>query len=90
VSITGPESTELIGVCEQCRILRDAFLQAVCHVMAMNERHALSVMENEPEPHRFDLLIHAANEHKQNAKYAYMVHRETHEETKTEEAGAQR
>ena len=69
-----------IGVihCEECRELLDRFAQAVHEVVTLNERHLLAVVENEPDPHRFDILIHEANERKQNAKYGYLHHLETH------------
>ena len=65
-------------LCEQCRTLLDAFGEAVSEVVMLNEMHFRAVVEDEMDPHRFDLLIHAANEKKQNAKYAYVHHRETH------------
>ena len=65
-------------LCEECRELLDRFVQAVHDVVTLNERHLLAVVENEPDPHRFDILIHEANERKQNAKYGYVHHLETH------------
>jgi hypothetical protein len=65
-------------LCAGCRRLLDAFSTAVHEVMRLNEKHLLAVLANDPEPHRFELLIHAANEVKQNAKYAYLQHREVH------------
>jgi len=67
---------ELTGVilCEECRELLDSFTKAVHDVVTLNERHLLAVVENEPDPHRFDILIHEANERKQNAKYGYVTH----------------
>jgi hypothetical protein len=64
--------------CGECRNLRELFVQAVGEILTLNEFHLLAVLNEEPDPHRFDLLIHAANEKKQNAKYAYLTHRETH------------
>jgi hypothetical protein len=64
--------------CEECQKLMNAFVEAVHEVLVLNEKHVLAVIEDEPDPHRFDLLIHAANENKQNAKYAYVQHKETH------------
>ena len=66
------------GDCADCRELRARFIKAVRDVMTLNEFHLLAVLEEDPDPHRFDLLIHDANEKKQNAKYAYVHHRETH------------
>jgi hypothetical protein len=67
-----------IILCGKCRELLDSFVEAVHEVVTLNERHLLAVVEQEPDPHRFDLLIHAANERKQNAKYAYVNHLEMH------------
>ncbi len=64
--------------CDQCRTLLDAFGEAVSEVVMLNEMHFRAVVEDEMDPHRFDLLIHAANEKKLNAKYAYVHHREMH------------
>lgn len=64
--------------CPNCKVLRDAFVEAVHEVVMLNERHLLAVIEDDPDPHRFDLLIHQANEKKQNAKYAFVHHRESH------------
>jgi hypothetical protein len=64
--------------CDECSALRDAFVATVHDVVLLHERHLRAVIEDEPDPHRFELLIHAANEKKQNAKYVYLHHRETH------------
>jgi len=50
----------------------------VHELVALHEQHLAAVISGEPDPHRFDLLVHAANEKKQNAKYAYLHHREIH------------
>ncbi len=63
-------------LCPECRQLLDAFGEAVHEVVMLHEKHLLAVAANELDPHRFDLLIHAANERKQDAKYAYVQHRE--------------
>ena len=64
--------------CQECRILKQAFVEAVREVMVLNQLHLTAVMDDEVNPHRFDILIHEANEQKQNAKYAYILHLETH------------
>ena len=64
-------------LCQECQRLLNEFTEAVHDVIILNERHLLAVVEDDPDPHRFDLLIHAANERKQSAKYAYVHHRET-------------
>jgi len=42
------------------------------------EQQFLAVVEGDDSANRFDLLIHEANEKKQNAKYAYMSHMAQH------------
>jgi hypothetical protein len=64
--------------CEQRRQLLDAFGAAVQDLVKLHEQQFLSVVEGDLTANRFDLLIHAANEKKQNAKYAYMAHLEQH------------
>jgi hypothetical protein len=81
MSIIDPQPDRQIepGVhCSICRALRAAFVEAVREVVALNELHVKAVLEDEADPHRFELLIHAANERKQNAKYAFVHHCETH------------
>ena len=70
------ESGSKLLVCEECRRLLEAFTQAVNEVVALHEEHIRAVTADELEPHRFDILIHAATDRKQNAKYAYLFHRE--------------
>lgn len=44
----------------------------------LHEQQFLAIVSGDSECHRFDLLIHMANEKKQRAKYAYLHHVETH------------
>lgn len=64
--------------CEQRRQLLDAFGAAVQELFKLHEQQFLTVVEDDATAGRFDLLIHDANEKKQNAKYAYMTHLEQH------------
>lgn len=64
--------------CDECLELLDAFGDAITCLVTLHRRHFRAVVEDEENPHRFDLLIHDANEKKLNAKYAYLLHRETH------------
>jgi hypothetical protein len=65
-------------LCDECRALCNTFVEAVHEVILLNEKHLLAVVDDDPDPHRFDILIHIATERKQNAKYAYIRHRELH------------
>ena len=66
------------AICQGCRQLLEEFGDAVREVLSLNEAHFLAVMNGDEDPHRFDILIHLANERKQNAKYAYVQHLESH------------
>ncbi|HUQ93098.1 MAG TPA: hypothetical protein VM120_15560 [Bryobacteraceae bacterium] len=55
-----------------------AFGDAVEEVLKLHKAQFQAVMESDCDAHRFDLLIHLANERKQNAKYAYLLHVEKH------------
>jgi hypothetical protein len=77
-------------LCSECRVLLNAFAEAVNEVMALHNRHLMAVIEDDPNPHRFDLMIHAANERKQNAKYDYIHHREMHDCSQNDETNRDR
>jgi hypothetical protein len=72
------QAQERAGYCEQRRRLLDAFGEAVQDLLKLHEQQFLTVVDGDLNAHRFDLLIHAANEKKLNAKYAYMTHLEQH------------
>jgi hypothetical protein len=44
----------------------------------LHEHQFLAVTSGDLDCDRFDLLIHVANEEKQQAKYAYLKHLEMH------------
>jgi hypothetical protein len=64
--------------CGIARHLLDAFGEAVKKVIALHEQQFQAVMEGDSDAGRFDVLIHEANEDKQNAKYAYLNHLHLH------------
>jgi hypothetical protein len=67
-----------LTVCAEQRRLLDMFGEAVQELMLLHEQQFLAIVAGDLESHRFDLLIHMANEKKQQAKYAYLHHVETH------------
>ena len=67
-----------VWLCERARQLRDLFGEAVQELVLLHEQQFLAVVAGDPMATRFDILIHQANERKQNAKYAYMRHLEEH------------
>jgi len=64
--------------CEEAKRLLDEFGDAVQALMILHEQQFMAIVEGDPTASRFDLLIHDANERKQNAKYAYINHLELH------------
>lgn len=64
--------------CEEGKRLLEAFGAAVHELVKLHEQQFLAVVECDTTANRFDLLIHHANEKKQEAKYAYMIHLEQH------------
>jgi hypothetical protein len=47
-------------------------------LLLLHEQQFLAIVGGDLDSHRFDLLIHMANEKKQQVKYAYLQHVETH------------
>lgn len=64
--------------CEENNHLLEEFGSAVQEILKLHEQQFVSIAEGDTECHRFDLLIHMANENKQRAKYAYLRHLEAH------------
>ena len=64
--------------CEEIRDLLDRFGEAAKELLDLHKQQLLGIIVGDPDEQRFDLLIHLANEKKQQAKYAYMRHLEAH------------
>lgn len=64
--------------CDEARRFLDQFGEAVHELIALHEQQFQAVVQGDTDAHRFDLLIHDANERKRNAKYRYMGHLEAH------------
>jgi uncharacterized damage-inducible protein DinB len=56
----------------------EEFLDAIRELSQLQTEQARAVIESDPEFSRFDLLIHMANERKDRAKYALLLHVEQH------------
>ncbi|HEY4088186.1 MAG TPA: hypothetical protein VGM43_19765 [Bryobacteraceae bacterium] len=76
---------ELFGVttgsrsyCHIAKRLLECFGEAVQELMKLHEEQFQCVIAGDMDAHRFDILIHEANERKQQAKYAYMAHLDIH------------
>lgn len=72
-------------LCPECRLFLETFVEAVHEIIFLQEQHILAVVEGDGDAHRFDILIHAANEKKLNAKYAYVAHQEKHGSSSSDE-----
>ena len=71
-------SSKALFYCEEGRRLLEAFGTKVHELVLLHEQQFLAIMTGDPDCDRFDLLIHMANEEKQQAKYVYLQHLETH------------
>lgn len=72
------QSPETGATCHEGHRLLTAFGEAVRELMSLHEQQFQAVMGGDPEATRFDLLIHEAGERKQNLKYAYLSHIQSH------------
>jgi hypothetical protein len=77
-SPTGTEAPSRQSGCEEHNRLLDEFGIAVRALIDLHEQQFLAIVDGDSECHRFDLLIHMANEKKQLAKYAYLRHVQEH------------
>jgi hypothetical protein len=67
-----------VTVCEEKhRLVRD-FLDAVHVLTVLQEQQTQAAILDDQDFSRFDLLLHAAQERKDMAKYAWMAHVESH------------
>ena len=64
--------------CDIARQLLEAFGEAVQEVMKLHQEQFQCVLAGDIDANRFDILIHEANERKQQAKYTYMAHLDIH------------
>jgi hypothetical protein len=67
-----------IAYCDEKKRLLEGFAQAVSELISFHEQQFQSIFKGDEDLHRFDLLIHVANEKKRDAKYALMRHLEEH------------
>jgi hypothetical protein len=63
--------------CEEHRRLLDEYGAAVQELLMLHDVQFIAVVEDDHSS-RFDLLIEMANNKKQQAKYAYLRHLESH------------
>jgi hypothetical protein len=66
------------AMCGERRRYMEDFLESIRELAALQSEQAKAVIEGDPDFARFDLLIHIANEKKDHAKYALLLHIEEH------------
>jgi two-component system, chemotaxis family, response regulator Rcp1 len=71
------ESTASVRCAEHHHLIT-RFGSTVQELLALHEQQFQAIVQGDAECNRFDLLIHMANEKKQDAKYAYLRHVESH------------
>jgi hypothetical protein len=67
-----------VAFCEEKNRLMGEFLEALHEMTALQSQQTEAVIENDPDFARFDVLLHLAQEKKENAKYAWIAHVESH------------
>jgi hypothetical protein len=72
----GPTGSEIFLCVEKKRLL-EAFTDAVHQVMLLQQQQVTDIL-NDDDFSRFDVLLHMANEKKEQAKYEYLQHVEKH------------
>ena len=76
--IAGQPKTSGVRYCEQNKRLLNEFAETITALTALHEQQFIAVVNGDSDFSRFDVLIHLATEKKQQAKYAYLHHIETH------------
>lgn len=81
MTLEGPSGLPIssdIGLCEAKHRLLNAFLAAIHELNDIQSQQTQAVIDGDPDFARFDVLIHAAQEKKDHAKYTWMAHVESH------------
>jgi hypothetical protein len=67
-----------IGFCEEKNRLLGEFLAAIRELNALLSQQTQAVIDGDPDFSRLDLRLHLAQEKKEQAKYRWIAHVETH------------
>ncbi len=67
-----------IGFCEEKNRLQNDFLQAIRTFNALLDQQTRAVIAGDEDFNRFDILLHAAQDEKERAKYLWMMHVDSH------------
>jgi hypothetical protein len=75
---TRPDSPARVAFCEAKQKLIDDFVEAVREVNVLQKQQAQAAIDDDQDFSRFDVLLYLAHEKKDAAKYAWIVHVESH------------
>ncbi len=67
-----------IGFCDEKNRLQENFLQAIRQFNHLLEQQTRAVIVGDEDFNRFDLLLNAAQDEKERAKYLWMMHVDSH------------
>jgi hypothetical protein len=73
-----PARVPEIAFCEEKQQLTDRLLEAIHELTVLHSQQTQSVIDGDQDFPRFDMLLHLAQEKKDNAKYAWIEHVESH------------
>jgi hypothetical protein len=67
-----------IAFCEEKQRLTNRLFEAIHELTSLHSQQSRAVIDGEHDFPRFDMLLQAAQEKKDNAKYAWIEHVESH------------
>jgi len=67
-----------VGFCREKNCLQAEFLKAIHELNRIQDEQTRAVIDGDPDFCRFDILLHMAQENKEQRKYAWMAHVEAH------------
>jgi hypothetical protein len=73
-----PRDVSASSFCEEKKRLIDSFVSAVREMNSLQDQQIEAMTKGDPDLGRFDLLLHAASEKKNQAKYDWIAHVEEH------------
>jgi len=68
-----------VSFCETKQKLIEDFVEAVHEISVLQKQQTQAAVDDDQDFSRFDVLLHLAQERKEAAKYAWIVHVETHQ-----------
>lgn len=67
-----------VAFCDEKNRLLHEFLEAIHEITSLQSQQTQAVIDGDPDFARFDVLLHFAQERKEQAKYAWIAHVESH------------